>query len=214
MEVRERAIIRASINNAWAKLDDYYTRLEESPLWVGAVLLNPNLGLRWLRRCWKDPVHQVWLAEGMESLKAYFDRWYPVPNDPTIVRAQQQQGHHRHSRDDGYQSFLNPVFSDEEDDVTSELERYYSLGSQGKVDPVHWWIDHKQQFPRLSTLALDILAIPAMAADCERSFSIAKLSIGLQRHSMKPEMLEMLQLLKDWLQSCDVSVGGLLFCSI
>lgn len=85
----------------------------------------------------------------------------------------------------------------------------YTGLSVKSLHPVHWWIDHQQQFPRLSALALDILAIPAMAADCERSFSIAKLSVSSQRHSMNPETLEMLQLLKDWLQSGDVIAGGL-----
>jgi hypothetical protein len=86
--------------------------------------------------------------------------------------------------------------------------------SQGKVNPVQWWVDHQQQFPRLAALALDILAIPGMAADCERSFSIAKLSVSSQRHPMKPETLEMLQLMKDWLRSGDICLGGLFFNSI
>ncbi len=78
MDARERASIRGSIDKAWEKLNDYYTRLEESPLWPGAVLLNPNLGLRWLRHRWNSPVGQVWLSEAMESLKDYFDHWYPA----------------------------------------------------------------------------------------------------------------------------------------
>ncbi len=82
MEARGRASVRTSINSAWAKLDDYYTRLAASPFWTGAVLLNPNLGLRWLRRNWKDPAQQVWLTEAMDSLKAYFDCWYPDQDDP------------------------------------------------------------------------------------------------------------------------------------
>jgi hypothetical protein len=48
------------------------------------------------------------------------------------------------------------------------------------------------QFPTVSQLALDILAIPAMATDCERSFSLAKLTWTSQRLSMTAETLEKL----------------------
>ena len=71
-----------------------------------------------------------------------------------------------------------------------ELERYFSLGPQNTDNPIQWWLDRKVEFPRLSCLALDILAIPPMAADCERAFSLPKLTISSQRQSMQPETLE------------------------
>lgn len=58
-------------------------------------------------------------------------------------------------------------------------------------------------------MALDILAIPAMAADCERSFSIiTKLTLSSQRHVMKWETIGMLQIPKNWLKNGDIVIGG------
>uniref|UniRef100_A0A0D2YKL0 HAT C-terminal dimerisation domain-containing protein n=1 Tax=Fusarium oxysporum (strain Fo5176) TaxID=660025 RepID=A0A0D2YKL0_FUSOF len=37
-----RAYIRASINNGWKKLDEYYSKLGESPLFAAAVILHPR----------------------------------------------------------------------------------------------------------------------------------------------------------------------------
>ncbi|KAJ4177669.1 hypothetical protein NW767_015066 [Fusarium falciforme] len=48
MEGQERASISASINNAWIKLNEYYTLLGRSPLFAASVVLNPDFGLRWL----------------------------------------------------------------------------------------------------------------------------------------------------------------------
>ncbi|KAH7471726.1 hypothetical protein FOMA001_g13458 [Fusarium oxysporum f. sp. matthiolae] len=48
IEGQERASIKASINNAWIKLNEYYTLLGRSPLFAASVVLNPDLGLRWL----------------------------------------------------------------------------------------------------------------------------------------------------------------------
>ncbi|EAQ87601.1 hypothetical protein CHGG_04220 [Chaetomium globosum CBS 148.51] len=82
LQARERASIRASINNAWKKLDEYYTKLADSPLFTAAIILNPNLGLRWLRRRWRDPEQHEWLVAAKDGLKEYFDRWYCSSDDP------------------------------------------------------------------------------------------------------------------------------------
>jgi hypothetical protein len=58
-----------------------------------------------------------------------------------------------------------------------ELERYLRLEPQEAEDPIEWWMAHQGQFPMVSQLALDILAIPAMATDCDRSFCLAKLTM-------------------------------------
>jgi hypothetical protein len=72
----------------------------------------------------------------------------------------------------------------------SELERYLRLEPQETEDPIEWWMARQAQFPMVSQLALDILAIPAMATDRERSFSLAKLTLTSQRLSMTSETLE------------------------
>jgi hypothetical protein len=63
-----------------------------------------------------------------------------------------------------------------------ELERYYRLEPEQVRDPVQWWIDHRSAFPQLSRFALDVLAIPAMAPDYARAFSLTKLTVTSQRH--------------------------------
>lgn len=37
-------------------------------------------------------------------------------------------------------------------------------------DPVQYWWDRRQDYPRLSRMALDLLSIPPMSAECERLF--------------------------------------------
>jgi hypothetical protein len=62
------------------------------------------------------------------------------------------------------------------------LEQYLEIRPDKRIkDPIAWWVERKQAFPRLSRLALDLLAIPAMADHCERQFSLAKLSVSTQR---------------------------------
>lgn len=103
--------------------------------------------------------------------------------------------------------------SSDEEGNEDEIDRYYNMKVGGNVDPVEWWISNKAQLLKLSQMALDVLAIPAMAADCERSFSIAKLTLSSQRHAMKWETIEMLQMLKNWLRNGDIVIGGVMMGS-
>ncbi|KAJ3455461.1 hypothetical protein MRS44_016943 [Fusarium solani] len=91
--------------------------------------------------------------------------------------------------------------------MSSELERYLRLEPQEIEDPIEWWMARQGQFPMVSQLALDILAIPAMATDCERSFSLAKLTLMSQRLLMTTETLEKLQCLKNWVRHGAVKLG-------
>jgi hypothetical protein len=79
---------------------------------------------------------------------------------------------------------------------------------QESDDPVNWWMAHQGSFPVLSQLALDVFAIPAMVTDCERSFSLAKLSLTSQRLSMSLMTLEALKCLKNWTRHGAVKLGS------
>ncbi|KAJ6437529.1 tyrosinase [Purpureocillium lavendulum] len=72
----------------------------------------------------------------------------------------------------------------------SELDKYFRLELQDTQEPIQWWRDHGNSFPALSSFALDVLAIPAMASDCERQFSLAKLTLTSQRPAMGADTLE------------------------
>lgn len=96
-----------------------------------------------------------------------------------------------------------------ESDLGSELQAYYRLKPQPDCDPVKWWADRRAEFPRLSRFALDLLAIPAMSADCERAFSLAKLTVTSQRHSLQGSTIEKIQLLKNWIAAGVIRLGNL-----
>ena len=58
--------------------------------------------------------------------------------------------------------------------MQDELEEFTSTKSIISVEnPREWWIQNQKDYPRLSQMALDILAIPAMSAEVERVFSSA-----------------------------------------
>lgn len=45
---------------------------------------------------------------------------------------------------------------------TDEFERYLSMPTEAVDNPIKWWYERQDMYPRLSRMALDYLAIPGM----------------------------------------------------
>lgn len=71
-----------------------------------------------------------------------------------------------------------------------------------------YWQLRQQTYPVLSKLAIDVLTIPASAADCERTFSELGDMLGTRRLRMKPELINALQCIKSWKRAGITSTGG------
>ena len=215
IEALERRYIAAAIESTWSKLNDYYTRLVDSPLFAASVILHPGYNLQWLEQLWGRTEKELrWFRDAKHGLKAYLDRWYDDNIDNPLeisalrpVRTMKPKiTKHEPGYYDGWIQSRRAFFQK----TGGELERYFALGPQNTDNPIQWWLDRKVEFPRLSCLALDILAIPPMAADCERTFSLAKLTISSQRQSVQPETLEGLQCMKNWLRRGLIRLGNAL----
>ena len=212
-----QAYFRLSVLNGWKKLNEYYTKLERSPLYAAAIILHPGMGLRWLEAQWSSPEQLVWLRSAKDGLYEYWDRWYRHNTSPLNSRPHTPRGELHGFRvrrpapeatqfDDWVQSRFQVRGSGD-----TELDRYLQLGPaqlQGVQDPLQWWVSQRSVFPTVGQLALDILAIPAMSADCERAFSLAKLTLTTQRLSMASGTLEHTQCLKNWLQRGAIRLGA------
>jgi len=66
------------------------------------------------------------------------------------------------------------------------------------LNPRICWIQHRNDYPRLATLALGILAIPAMSAEVDRVFSSTGLLITDRRNRLKEDTIQAVECLKSW----------------
>jgi hypothetical protein len=83
--------------------------------------------------------------------------------------------------------------------TVDDYEAYKSSPAIPINDVIGWWRDHQTTYPKLSQMAFDLLSIPAMSAECERVFSLAKLVITTQRHGLSDSTIEAIQCMKNWL---------------
>lgn len=207
MGTDSRQLMRVAINNGWKKLDEYYSLTGESALYAAALLLHPAFNLKYLERNWRSDRQVIWVSAAKVALAEYFNRWYPSerPDVRTAIQCRR-----RPYEPDSFEEWVEAeatMVDEEEDEESDELQQYLQLPRQQGCNPIQWWFEHQGQFPRLSQMALDILAIPSQSANCERAFSAAKLTLTSQRQSMEPSQLEKIQCLRQWLKGGAVTLG-------
>jgi hypothetical protein len=88
-----------------------------------------------------------------------------------------------------------------------ETDEYESYTCQPPIPidctPLAWWLrnEQKERFPRLSKMAVDVLSIPAMSADPERTFSGARRTVSWDRMLLGAPTIEKGECLKSWIRS-------------
>ncbi|KAI8416228.1 hypothetical protein FOFC_02537 [Fusarium oxysporum] len=202
-----RRCIQISINNCWSKLDEYYSLLGQSPLYPAAVILHPRWNVSWLEANWTSHEQLVWLRDAKNSVREFFEQQYPRKEQSEAARTMigKAMRQDEPSQFDQWMQSYDRYMMEEED----ELGVYMRQGPvrRENLNPILWWKEHQEEYPRLSKFALDILAIPAMSVDPERTFSVTKLTISSQRHSLSPEIIEEIQCLRNWLGHQAITVG-------
>jgi len=91
----------------------------------------------------------------------------------------------------------------------TELDRYLALPCEDNIDLLLWWRAHSAEFPILSLMARDYLAIQATSVACEQAFSIAGNTITKTRNKLHPETARVSLCAKSWIDNkIGEQIGG------
>ncbi|KAF5264182.1 hypothetical protein FOXYS1_5039 [Fusarium oxysporum] len=71
-----RRYLRLSIITVWQKLNEYYIKLGESPLFAASIIPHPSLDMSLLEANWASEGQLVWEKDAKIGLFDYLDRWY------------------------------------------------------------------------------------------------------------------------------------------
>jgi hypothetical protein len=85
-------------------------------------------------------------------------------------------------------------------DIQDEYNTYCAALPLPKEPPslIQYWDGQAVVSPSLSRMALDLLSIPAMTAECERVFSSSKILISDRRNRLKDDIIEASECLNYW----------------
>jgi Holliday junction resolvase RusA-like endonuclease len=75
------------------------------------------------------------------------------------------------------------------DDCEQELNKYFGEKVPCTVDPLNWWKNNKEKYPRMAVLARKWLGCVATSVSSERAFSTSGNTVTARRTSLHPSMV-------------------------
>lgn len=201
-EGQNKQFILASINNSVMVLEKCRGYMGDSPAYFAAVITNPSLKLELFKQ--KAPgflytaqrsVQNLWAKEYIEitgnlNASAYIPQEPGTSTtDPTSVNLS----------DFEQWITLPDALPDlpQSDSYMQYLSRQRIPTTQCR-DLLEWWKDNRFAEGHVTKLALDMLSIPAMSAEYERTFSSAEVANNPHLDHLSDEVVEASECLRAW----------------
>lgn len=199
-----------NIDLAWKMLNKYYLVLDNTPIYVAAIILHPCQKWRWLESHWKE--HPEWLSKARKSFIELSDRYryhkpknwsYPPPHKRRRLETPVP---------DVTKDWPSSEDDDEPPDIDMQMALYrrdssyrHLLINDARMDvdtsPIQYWLGKRSEWPQLAAMALDIYAIPVMSDEPERVFSMTGAVVTPRRRSLLDDTIAHLMVVKAWIQS-------------
>lgn len=190
--------MRQAVKQAQDKISTYYDLTGQhgplSEVYGSSIILDPTLKLQFF----KD---RNWTAGALKLVREKTRNVY-------ITRLAAQQDIAKDDdtpvSEDHSSPLITQLYKRRKLDKRSEYDQYLALpvvpfeANGASSNKLSWWKANGFQFPVLSTMARDYLAIPATSSPSERAFSNAKNLIGI-RYSLEAETVRKCMCLKEWL---------------
>lgn len=199
-----------NIELGWSKLEKYYTKLVECPVYYAAIALHPALRLQWFNEAWAH--RPEWVLEARSIVRGIWEHEYKSisigDEDEVTPPAKRQRIDHlnefqqfrlRHRLQASQKASTNyrPPTADEFDRWTVDIG-----ADDGDItDPFQYWRDKQSTYPRLAQMAFDMLSVPPMSAECERAFSFAGLMVTRLRNRLETNTIDAAQAIRSWLKA-------------
>lgn len=203
-----------AIEMGWFVLDKYYTKTEDTPVYAASLLLDPSKRMAYLQKNWNKKWHDAAIS-GATELWATEYQSLVVPTQPESSIPPPREDNELESLFQRAEVEKKTVQASK-DDIKAFMD-----GDPISIEgtPLQWWarFEQRNQYPRLSQMAIDIFSIPAESAEPERAFSGARRTASWDRLSMTCQNLEKVECIGSWLRERLIvpsNEGGLgLVCS-
>jgi hAT family C-terminal dimerisation region len=189
--------ICSRVNRAIKKLKEYYIKLGQSKLYYAAVVFHPSFRTKYITstrrkesRALLQKVEELWITHRDLVATLPVPVAYEVPEAPTA------------KSDNTYYDIKRELLERAVRPKSQDEYREYCSEPPLEIDitPIAWWSSKTQRkrFPRLSVLAVNTLAIPAMSDEPERVFSGGRRTVSWERMKLGVSSLERLECMKVW----------------
>ena len=209
VELQQEHHFKFNVNLAWQKLNEYYERLDDTPVYTAALVLHPRYNWAWIQRHWNDRTD--WIKNANVVLLKLWQQYSDLPNkfdDPTTRKrsctpVQKPPKRARRQCYDIGDEEMKFAYSSEEDSppvsMQDQWQEYTSQRSDKSVhDPYAWWWSTRHRWPQLAMMALDILTVAPMSDEPERQFSDTGVMVTNRRNRLRSDTIAATMSLKSW----------------
>jgi hypothetical protein len=190
--------LATSINLAWSKLDEYYSKLDNTPAYTASLTLHPQFRLDYFVERWTGSLKK-YLGPTKKAMRELYLRQYKHLSTPIESEQPEVECLDRPAEYEFFDSYVQSVLP-----TTIEDEYFEYINGQRLKHPpenlFHWWAQ-QSDIPSMQQMAYDLLSIPAMSSETERIFSDSKLYLSPQRCRMGAELLEALECENKWIKA-------------
>jgi hypothetical protein len=190
-----------NLRAAWAKANDYYSKLDLSPAYYAATILHPYYKT-YCEVAWADKPE--WLNANNRAFQALWGEYKGSPSRPAARRPRVVVN----DIDDAIEALVDPKASAAaaatDDSELDEYERWKrwepraEKGSEAANNPIKYWVGLRDRYPDLARIALDLISIPASSCECERMFSELGDLLEPRRRAISPQLLAAIQCVRRW----------------
>ncbi|EXU95447.1 reverse transcriptase domain protein [Metarhizium robertsii] len=196
-----------TIDQSGPKLDEYYNRLDETPIYYTSLALHPAYRWGYFETVWSG--RPEWISRAKDMVQLVWDSGYKTLDISVEERGEPATKRRRTQYYSPFEQFkdearIRPCEERDSDEAEDEYTRWQKdlLPTDGDVrDPQAYWHAQRFKYPRLSRMALDFMTVQAMSAECERLFSAAGRMITPLRNQLEASTIAICQVLRSWLQA-------------
>ena len=193
------------LHRAQKKCATYVQKLDASPYYLAARILNPQCRTAFL----KDENEDI-TAEGEKKLYIVRKLWErfrdktpfsAVPYESESISKSALQPEENLSV--FYKARRKHILKQTRPQSQDEFDNYISKNPimlDSRTTAIQWWSQPIQRgrYPRLSQLAIEVLSIPGMSDKPERVFSGSRRRVPWDRTKTSTQLLEASECAKDW----------------
>jgi hAT family C-terminal dimerisation region len=195
---QEYVWLEAAAESAWEKCKHYYNLADDSAAYYAAEVLHPNRKWSWLTEQWgKDPQKKSWLKKPQAAVQKLWEEEYKgkfaMPSVTSLSQPRDRNPDDEFGALAEHQKIKKPGLAIN-DPYLSYINRDLETGEES----LDYWNPRLVSRPDLARFALNMLAIPASSAECERIFSSAKKLITASRNRLHPDVIEANECLRNW----------------
>ncbi|RBA11849.1 hypothetical protein FPRO05_14165 [Fusarium proliferatum] len=194
-----------SANLTHETLNKYYTKLDETPIYYAATLLHPGIQWSFLTKAYGEK--EEWLFAARQLIQKLWEEEYRDFSAQWEISSSNLLAAVRAREYNPFDSFQDELISSTRhghDEATDELERWLSTKQDIYTtydNPLEYWSAKRFEYPRVAKMAIDILSVPAMASECEMTFSSAGSMVSPKRSRLDASTIAVTQTVRSWLRA-------------